>query len=205
MLSPPKLIPELDVDDLKRSLAFYTGTVGFRVLFGRREDRFAYLDLEGVHLMLEELGGSGRYFTTAPLAHPYGRGVNFQIQIADVNALYKRVVAGGFPVPIPLEERWYRQDAIENGNRQFVVADPDGYLLRFFTNLGQRPTPLWASRFQAFRQLVGASVLRDDNSDAVLRFIPGPWKSDPRDRATITALPIPSHGSEAPSRARAIP
>ena len=55
MLSPPKLIPELDVDDLKRSLAFYTGTVGFRVLFSRREDRFAYLDLEGVHLMLGEL------------------------------------------------------------------------------------------------------------------------------------------------------
>ena len=97
MLSPPKLIPELDVDDLKRSLAFYTGTVGFRVLFSRREDRFAYLDLEGVHLMLGELGGSGRYFTTAPLAHPYGRGVNFQIQIADVDALYKRVVGGGFP------------------------------------------------------------------------------------------------------------
>jgi catechol 2,3-dioxygenase-like lactoylglutathione lyase family enzyme len=25
------------------------------------------------------------------------------------------------------------------GNRQFVVADPDGYLLRFFQDLGERP------------------------------------------------------------------
>ena len=139
METAPKLIPELDVHNLDRSLAFYVGTVGFRVVFSRAENRFAYLDLEGIHLMLEELGGSGRYFTTAPLAHPYGRGVNLQIEVADVGALYARVRAGGFPVPISLEDRWYRQDAIENGNRQFVVADPDGYLLRFFTDLGQRP------------------------------------------------------------------
>jgi len=25
------------------------------------------------------------------------------------------------------------------GNRQFVVPDPDGYLLRFFQDLGERP------------------------------------------------------------------
>jgi catechol 2,3-dioxygenase-like lactoylglutathione lyase family enzyme len=138
MLSAPKLTPELDVGNLDRSLAFYAGIIGFRVVFTRPEDRFAYLDLDGVHLMLEELGGSGRYFTNAPLAHPYGRGVNFQIEVADVDALYAQVREAGFEVPIPLEDRWYRQDATENGNRQFVVADPDGYLLRFFTGLGQR-------------------------------------------------------------------
>ena len=138
MLNAPKLTPELDVGNLERSLAFYAGVIGFRVVFTRPEDRFAYLDLDGVHLMLEELGGSGRYFTTAPMAHPYGRGVNFQIEVSDVDALYARVLTGGFPVPTPLEERWYRENKIENGNRQFVVADPDGYLLRFFTDLGQR-------------------------------------------------------------------
>jgi catechol 2,3-dioxygenase-like lactoylglutathione lyase family enzyme len=141
MRTAPKLTPELDVDDLDRSLAFYVAVIGFRVVFSRPEDRFAYLDLDGVHVMLEELGGSGRYFTNAPLTHPYGRGVNFQIEVTDVGALYERVLAGGFPVPIPLEDRWYRQEAIENGNRQFVVADPDGYLLRFFTDLGQRLVP----------------------------------------------------------------
>jgi catechol 2,3-dioxygenase-like lactoylglutathione lyase family enzyme len=139
MWTTPKLIPELDVDDLDRSLAFYVAVIGFSVVFSRPEDRFAYLDLDGVHLMLEELGGSGRYFTNALLAPPYGRGVNFQIEVADVDALHERVRAAGFEVPIPIEDRWYRQDAIENGNRQFVVADPDGYLLRFFTDLGQRP------------------------------------------------------------------
>ena len=35
-------------------------------------------------------------------------------------------------------ERWYRKNGAEVGNRQFVVADPDGYLLRFFEDLGSR-------------------------------------------------------------------
>jgi hypothetical protein len=38
-----------------------------------------------------------------------------------------------------METRWYRIGRIERGNRQFVVADPDGYLLRFFEDLGERP------------------------------------------------------------------
>jgi catechol 2,3-dioxygenase-like lactoylglutathione lyase family enzyme len=134
----PKLIPELDVEDLNRSLAFYVDMIGFRVLFGRPEERFACLDFYGIYLMLQEAAGPGRRFRTAPLEYPYGRGVNFQIEVVDVTETYERVRATGFDVLIPLEERWYRQEQIENGNRQFVVADPDGYLLRFFTDLGQR-------------------------------------------------------------------
>jgi hypothetical protein len=37
-----------------------------------------------------------------------------------------------------LEERWYRRGDTRLGNHQFVVADPDGYLLRFFQDLGER-------------------------------------------------------------------
>ena len=90
-------------------------------------------------VMLEEAAGPGRRFTTAPLEHPYGRGVNFQIRVSDVDGMYQRLLAARSRVVIALEERWYRANARENGNRQFVVADPDGYLLRFFTDLGDRP------------------------------------------------------------------
>lgn len=133
-----RLIPELDVADLDRSLAFYVGVIGCTVLFDRPEERFAFLALEGVHLMLEEAAGPGRRFRTAPLEHPYGRGVNFMIEVAEVDRLHSRVQAAGCAIVIPLEQRWYRQDEIDNGHRQFVVADPDGYLLRFSTSLGQR-------------------------------------------------------------------
>lgn len=134
----PRLIPELDVGDLERSLSFYVDTIGFRVGFARPDERLFYLDLDGVHLMLEEAGGPGRRFRTAPLERPYGRGVNFQIEVDDVDAVHARAVRAGARLVVPLEERWYRRDKWESGNRQFVVADPDGYLLRFFSDLGER-------------------------------------------------------------------
>ncbi len=37
------------------------------------------------------------------------------------------------------EEKWYRADKIEVGQRQFLVMDPDGYLLRLVMDLGERP------------------------------------------------------------------
>ena len=88
--------PELDVSDLDRSLAFYVGVIGFAVVFDRPEERFAFLTLEGVHLMLEEAAGPGRRFRTAPLEHPYGRGVNFMIEVAEIDRLHSRVQAAGF-------------------------------------------------------------------------------------------------------------
>jgi len=134
-----RLVPELDVTSLERSLAFYVGLLGFAVVFERPEEKFAFLDLAGAELMLEQAAGPGRRFRTAPLETPFGRGVNFQIEVADIEALCTRIAAAGIDFVIPLEERWYRRDDREWGNRQFVVADPDGYLLRFFSSLGSRP------------------------------------------------------------------
>jgi len=139
MTTPPPLIPELDVEDLAASLRVYTGVFGFAVLFERPEERFAYLELEGAHLMLEEAAGPGRRFRTAPLEKPYGRGANLQIRVSDAAALHARAARAGLVIVTDLEERWYRRDGQERGQRQFVVADPDGYLLRFYTYLGVRP------------------------------------------------------------------
>jgi catechol 2,3-dioxygenase-like lactoylglutathione lyase family enzyme len=137
----PRLVPELDVEDLDRSLWFYTEILGFRVRFDRPDERFAYLDLDGAELMLEEASGPGRRFRTAPLEHPYGRGVNLQIEVADVDALLHRLALAGIVPLMPREERWYETGSVLSGNRQFVVSDPDGYLLRFFTDLGERSSP----------------------------------------------------------------
>src|SRR3546814_3328787 len=87
----PPLIPELDVADLDRSLAVYLGVFGFACHVQRPEERFAYLIREGAHLMLQQAAGPGRRFRTAPLEHPFGRGVNLQIRVSDVDALYAAV------------------------------------------------------------------------------------------------------------------
>ena len=142
------LVPELDVTELDASMRFYGGVLGFRTLFERPAERFAYLALDGAELMLQEAAGPGRRFRTAPLEPPYGRGLNLQLRVDDVDAVLARAVEGGYEVVVPMEERWYRVDVaevggrwqtegpVEAGNRQFVVADPDGYLWRPFRDLG---------------------------------------------------------------------
>ena len=136
MSTAPLIIPELDVTDLSVSLKFYCEILGFQVLYDRPEERFAMIDLAGARLMLEQADGPGRRFRTAPLEQPFGRGVNFQIEIANVRATYDRVVENRAAVLIPLERRWYRVGELERAQDQFVVCDPDGYLLRLISILG---------------------------------------------------------------------
>ena len=144
------LVPEIDVTDLAQSAVFYTEVLEFQVLFERPAERFMYLERSGVELMVEEAAGPGRRFRTAPLEPPFGRGVNFQMSVDDVDAMYARAVQAGATIVVPMEERWYRVDVAQSGgrwpvtgpaeagNRQFVLADPDGYLWRPFLDLGVR-------------------------------------------------------------------
>ena len=145
------LVPELDVTELDASLRFYAAVLEFRILFERPAELFAYLELDGVELMIQEAAGPGRRFRTAPLEPPCGRGINFQLRVEDVDAVMSRAVESGVNIVLPIEERWYRVDVAESGgrwqvtgptevgNRQFVLADPDGYLWRPFRDLGIRP------------------------------------------------------------------
>jgi catechol 2,3-dioxygenase-like lactoylglutathione lyase family enzyme len=136
------ILPELYVSDFGKSLNFYVNVIGFRVRYERPEERFAYLELDGVagcaELMIEQTVTPERTFVAGALEYPFGRGMNLSITVRDVNAVHERVVSNGSSVFLPLEERWYRQDAQEVGNRQFVVMDPDGYLLRIIKDLGTR-------------------------------------------------------------------
>ena len=64
------LVPEIDVTDLPTSVGSHTGVLGFRVVFQRPAERFAYLERDGVQLMIQEAVGPGRRFRTAPLVLP---------------------------------------------------------------------------------------------------------------------------------------
>ena len=137
----PKLVPELLCANLETSLGFYRGLLGFALLYERPEDRFAYLDLDGAEIMLEEAPertSDERVWWTAKAEKPYGRGLNLQIEVADVDAIIESVQNAKWPLFRPIEEKWYRVHDSEVGNRQFLVQDPDGYLLRFYKNLGKR-------------------------------------------------------------------
>jgi catechol 2,3-dioxygenase-like lactoylglutathione lyase family enzyme len=134
------LVPELSVSDWWNSRNFYCGLIGFHVVYDRPEEGFAYLALGGAQLMIDQIG-VGRDFdiADAPLQHPFGRGINLQIEVPSTGAILARLEAAGVPIYLPSEDKWYRRGELEVGNRQFVVADPDGYLLRLFEDLGERP------------------------------------------------------------------
>ncbi len=135
-LPEPALVPELAVTDLATSLSFYLSQLGFRILYQREAEGFAYLEREGAELMLDQLN-LGRSWLTGPMQRPFGRGVNLQIKVSDVAELRREI--DDESVFLDVETRWYAGDDVEYGVKQFVVLDPDGYLLRLQQSLGTRP------------------------------------------------------------------
>ncbi|WP_371170889.1 bleomycin resistance protein [Aliiroseovarius sp. 2305UL8-7] len=139
MMSNP-IVPELAVTDWLISKQFYCSTLEFEVLYERPEEGFAYLRYEEVEIMIDQIG-LGRTFGNEylPTQQPFGKGLNLQIRISSITPLAAALSKQSYDLYLPVEERWYRRDDTEIGQRQFVVADPDGYLLRFCDDLGVRP------------------------------------------------------------------
>lgn len=89
--------------------------------------------------MLEQLG-VGRNWITAALEPPLGRGINLQIGVPSLAPILEALRTAHQPLFLTPETTWYRvADDEEVGVEQFLVADPDGYLIRFQTALGTRP------------------------------------------------------------------
>lgn len=131
------LVPELIVSDHARSRAFYVSVLGFSELYGRPEEGFSYLNRDGAQLMIDQRSSDGnRDWVDGELHHPYGRGINLEIGVDDVEALHAACIGAGARIFLPMEEKWYRRDDEMLGVRQFIVTDPDGYLLRFSQSIG---------------------------------------------------------------------
>lgn len=137
----PPLTPELCVRSINKSLAFYTELLGFSIIFERPEDGFATIGIDGAVIMLEQIDepvAENDLWITAELEYPLGRGVNFQITVKDLDGIYSRLVANNYPIQLPLEEKAYRAGTKLLNVRQFMVMDPDGYLLRFNTLISEQ-------------------------------------------------------------------
>src|SRR5262245_12483695 len=110
------LIPELYVKDINQTRRFDVGVLGFEVLYERPEEKFIYAQHGNAQMMFEELGES-RAWITGDVVYPYGRGINFQIEVESVDELYKSVAVERIKPFLPLEDKWYRKDAVYVGNR----------------------------------------------------------------------------------------
>ncbi len=131
-----KMIPELSVTNLDKSLNFYK-TVGFIVEYDRPENNFAFISLGEIQFMLQQVSADDKW-SIAPLAYPFGNGINFQLEVNNLSEIYDNFKVSGYEISFDIEENWYRQDGKLLGNKEFLIQDPDGYLLRFFQDLGEK-------------------------------------------------------------------
>ncbi len=131
-----KNIPELSVSDINKSLVFYK-TCGFKIEYERPENKFIFLSLGEIQFMLQELIESDKW-DVGVLEYPFGRGINFQLEVDDVDKVYNALKEAGYKIAFEMEENWYRSGDELLGNKEFLVQDPDGYLLRFSEDLGSK-------------------------------------------------------------------
>lgn len=122
-----KLVPELICCDMDRSLS-YTDVLELEVMYAGPEERFAYLNRDGLTLMSEQQ--VARAWTTPSR-------MNLQIEIGASTRFTRKSRQLGASMYVPLEGAWYRAGDGSLGSRQFIVLDPDGYLSRFAGNLGE--------------------------------------------------------------------
>jgi len=125
------MVPELSVTDLEQSLAFWCDLLGFEIAYRREAAGFAYLQRGPLQIMLCRINGE---WETASLERPLGRGINLQMQVDRLESLVQRLTQAGWPLYRPIEEKRYRVGDGWSICREFLVQDPDGYLLRFTAN-----------------------------------------------------------------------
>ncbi len=124
-----RLLPELSVTDINKTKAFYIDLLGFKLEYEREENKFMFLSFEGSQFMFEQIHEDG--WNTADLEYPLGRGINFSIETDNIDILYQKLLDANYPLFRPMMTSQYRMNDEWLQQKQFLVQDPDGYLLRF--------------------------------------------------------------------------
>ncbi len=116
-------IPNVFVKDFQAALAYYTGPLGFQVLFAYGEVPFY------AHVARDEAVLAMRHVERAVIDHTAGEDLlSAFIEVSGVDDLHDSLRAAGAQIrQSPRDEPW--------GMRSLIVADPDGNLLCFACNL----------------------------------------------------------------------
>lgn len=124
-----KLIPEFSVSDINKSKDFYL-SLGFSVVYERVDDKFCFLELDGNQIMIEEVNEN---WNVGELEYPFGRGINISMEVADIDKLYGFVKEKQYPFFRDMQIDSYQVGDRVYYDKQFLIQDLDGYLLRFIS------------------------------------------------------------------------
>lgn len=127
------LIPELSVSNFEKSLHFYTKILKFKIEYTR--EKFVFLSLNKSQIMIEEVNN---HWKTGKLQHPYGRGINIQITVKDIQPILKNLQKNKYKIFRKPKTNWYKKENKLLGCKELLIQDPDGYLLRFAQEVGTK-------------------------------------------------------------------
>jgi catechol 2,3-dioxygenase-like lactoylglutathione lyase family enzyme len=116
-------IPNVFVKDFSAALAYYTGSLGFRLLFVYGDPPFY------AHVAQDEAILAIRHVARPVIDHGAGEDLlSAFIEASDVDVLHDALRAAGAQIrQAPRDEPW--------GMRSLIVSDPDGNLICFASNL----------------------------------------------------------------------
>jgi catechol 2,3-dioxygenase-like lactoylglutathione lyase family enzyme len=120
-----RLTPNLVVSDVERAVAFYRDRLGFEVETTIPETEpyvFAIIRSGPVQIFLNAPEPAIAEYPVMK-GRPLGGTFTMFIEVTGIERTYDELKAQ-IPVVAPLETKWY-------GVAEFVVADPDGYLITF--------------------------------------------------------------------------
>jgi catechol 2,3-dioxygenase-like lactoylglutathione lyase family enzyme len=124
-----KLIPELAVFDINETKDFYINILGFKLEYERVDENFVFLSFEDSQFMFEEIHEEG--WNIGELTYPLGRGINFSIEVKDINKLYGEIKSHNITLYRELMVNNYQAENETIEQKEFLIQDPNGYLLRF--------------------------------------------------------------------------
>ena len=122
------LIPELSVFDILQTKNFYE-ELGFKIEYERQEEKFVFMSFQDSQFMFEQIHDEG--WNTGELIYPLGREINFSIAVDDIENLYTLVKSKKLEIYKKLTKSVYLVNGIEEIQMEFLIQDPNGYLLRF--------------------------------------------------------------------------
>ena len=122
------MIPELSVFDIEQTKRFYND-LGFKIEYERPEEKFVFMSFQDNQFMFEQIHDNG--WNIGELIYPLGRGINFSIAVDDIEELYKLVKTLNLEIYRELNRSIYQVNGTEETQTEFLIQDPNGYLLRF--------------------------------------------------------------------------
>lgn len=123
--STEQLVTEIMVKDIHRSTNFYR-RLGFELL--RDGGDFVELIWEDHRFFLAETSAVRDIDPVNLPTHPGFPIANVRVMVRDVDQFWKLANDIGAEIVVPIADRYY-------GLRDFTIADPDGFGVRFASNL----------------------------------------------------------------------